>query len=235
MREYKSRLSEVEEQKSIKSALVFGGLTVLIIIFAILFGIPLFSRFINLFSKNSTTVTSSQNSNLLPPNLSVLPQYTNQKSIIVKGTSAPNSTIKIFFGNSSDETSSDENGNFAANIGLSKGANVIYTQTLDKNGNQSAKSTIYTVNFTDQIPNLTVNVPQNNQIFYGSSQQNLNIQGSTDASNTITINDHIAVLDNTGKFNYPFNLQNGDNNLKIISTDPAGNKKEIDLKVTFNP
>ncbi len=235
MREYKSRLRDVEEQKSIKSALVFGGLTILIIILSLIFGIPLFSKFINLFSKNSVTTTITQNSNLLPPNFSVLPQNTNQKTIVVKGTANPNSIIKISFGNSSDEVTTDGNGNFAANISLSKGANTIYAQTLDKNGNQSAKSSVYTVNFTDQIPNLTINVPQNNQDFYGPSQQNLTIQGVTDQNNTVTINDHIAVLDNSGRFSYPFNLAQGDNNLKIISTDPAGNKKEIDLKVTFNP
>ncbi len=235
MREYKSRLRDVEEQKSIKSAAIFGGLTLLIIIFAIFFGLPLFSKFINLFSKKSTTESVLQNSNLLPPNLSIIPQFTNQKSIIIKGNTSPNSIIKITFNNSSDETTSDASGNFAANIGLTKGMNVIYAEMIDKNGNQSSKSTTYTVNFTDQIPNLTVNTPQNNQNFYGSTQQNLNIQGTTDANNTVTINDHVAILDNAGKFNYSFNLAQGDNDLKIVSVDQAGNKKEIDLKVTFNP
>jgi len=235
MRQYRSRLSEVEEQKSIKSALIFGGLTILIIILSLIFGIPLFSKFINLFNKPSTQNQVNQTVTLLAPTLSTPPKYTKEQSIIIKGISTPNSLIKIFFGNSTDEVTSDGDGNFTANIGLVKGNNVIYAVTLDKNGNTSANSTSYTINYTNQTPNLTVNTPQNNQNFYGSSQQNLNIQGSTDANNNIAINDHTVVVDPTGKFSYSINLQNGDNNLKIVSTDPAGNKKEIDLKVTFNP
>ncbi|CAN5284867.1 hypothetical protein BH10PAT1_BH10PAT1_6760 [soil metagenome] len=234
MRQYRSRLSEVEEKKSIKSAVIFGGGTILIIIAVIVFGLPLFSKFSGLFIKNSNTVTVD-NSTILPPNINILPQYTNQQSIIVNGSATPNSEVKVYFNNSSDKTTTDDTGNFAMNIGLSKGINTIYATTLNKNGKESNNSTSYTVNFTTQIPNLTIDSPQNNQNFYGSSQQSLTIQGSTDAGNTVTINDHVAILDNNSKFNFPFNLQNGDNSLKIISADYAGNKKEIDLKVIFNP
>ncbi len=236
MRQYHSRLQQVEEQKSIKTALIFGGLTVVIIVAAIFFGIPAFSKFINLFNRNSAQSQTKNNAvTLHTPSLANLPQYTNQQSIIVKGTSSPNATVKVFFNDSSDETSTDNDGNFAINVSLTKGANTIFAQTIDSSGNASVNSNSYIVNFSNQVPNLTVNSPQNNQTFYGSTQQLLTVQGSTDINNTVTINEHIAVVDPAGKFSYPFNLQNGDNNLKIISQDQAGNKKEIDLKVTFNP
>jgi hypothetical protein len=234
MRQYHSRLQQVEEQKSIKSAVVFGGLTVLIIILAVLFGITAFSKIINIFNKKSTQ-TEIQSSTLSTPNLETLPQYTKDESIVIKGTTSPNSTVKVFFNNSSDEASSNDNGSFAINVSLTKGANTIYAKTIDNKGNESASSNSYTVNFSNQVPNLTVNSPQNNQNFYGDTQKALNVQGSTDINNQVTVNDHIAIVDPAGKFNYSINLQDGDNNLKIISTDQAGNKKEIDLKVTFNP
>lgn len=235
MRRYQSRLAEVEEQKSIKSAIIFGGLTIIIIILAILFGIPLFSKFVNLFNKPSANPIASSAPTLVPPNLSNLPQYTNQKTITVSGTGPINSTIKVFFNNSSDSTVVDNTGNFSISVGLTKGANTIYAKTVDDRGIESASSTTYTVNFTDQVPNLTITVPQNNQTFYGSGQQSLNVQGSTDTGNSVTINDHIVIVDNAGKFSYQLNLQNGDNNIKIVSKDNAGNKKEVTLKVTFNP
>ncbi len=229
-----SRLAKVEENKSIKSAVIFGGLTIIIIIVAVIFGITLFSKFVNLFSQKSLSSTSQNSVTLLPPNLDVLPQNTNQKSIIVKGTGTPNTRVRIFFKDANDETTTDGSGTFALNVGLVSGANIIYAKTIDDNSNESASSTSYTVNYSDKVPNLTVSVPQNNQNFYGSTEQNLTIQGSTDQGNTVTINEHIAILDNSGKFSFPFNLQNGDNQIKIISSDQAGNKKEIDLKVTFN-
>lgn len=235
MRQYKSRLSEIEERRSIRSALIFGGLTIIIIILAVIFGLSYLPKFVNLFNKNSSSNSNTQTSTLLPPNLSILPQYTNNQNLTVKGTTSPNSTIKIFFNNSIDQTVSDGSGNFAANITLVKGSNTIYAVLVDNQGNISANSNSFTVNYTNQVPNLTVSVPQNNQTFYGPTQKTLTIQGSTDSGNVVTINDHIVILDSNGKFAYSFDLQNGDNQLKIVSTDPANNKKEIDLKVTFNP
>ena len=235
MRQYRSRLSEVEEKNSIKSAVIFGGLTILIIAAALIFGIPLFSKLLNLTSKNDSTTQSVNTVILPPPNLASLPQNTNQQSIIIKGTTLPNAKVRVYFGNSSDDTVADGNGDFNMNIGLSKGANTIYAKTVDDAGNQSEKSTTYTVNYSTQVPNLTVNVPQNNQTFYGSTQQNLEVQGSTDTSNSVTINDHVAIVDPTGKFDLTVGLNSGDNQIKVVATDQAGNKKEIDLKVTFNP
>jgi hypothetical protein len=234
MRQYRSRLNEVEEQKSIKSAVVFGGLTILIIILVFIFGIPAFSKFLALFNK-PTAQTVTETKNLSEPNLETLPQYTNQSSIIIKGNSTPNSTVRIFFNDSTDEAPTDDSGNFAANISLTKGANIIYAKTVDSSGNLSNSSEKFTINYIIQVPNLTITNPQNNQSFYGSTQKSLTVQGTTDANNSVTINDHIAVVDPAGKFSLSIDLQDGDNQIKIISTDQAGNKKEIDLKVTFNP
>lgn len=234
MRNYKSRLQQVETQKSIKSSVIYGGLTIVIIIISLVFGIPLFSKFINLFSKPSAQ-TSSQNEILVPPTISTLPQYTNKSTLQVTGTAKPNTNVKIFFANSSDETTSDDSGSFSFNIGLTKGANTVYAKTESQDGNLSESSNSFIVNYSTQDPSLTIYNPQNNQTFYGDSQKTLSIQGLTDAGNTVTINDRVAIVDGSGKFNLNFDLQNGDNDLKIISLDQAGNKKEIDLKVTFNP
>lgn len=235
MRQYHSRLQEVEEQRSIKSALIFGGLSILIVALAIIFGIKAFSKFISVFNRPNSSQVSGTSNPIPAPSLSALSPYTNQQSIIVRGQSIPNSTVKIFFNNSSDDAVTDGNGNFSANISLSKGVNTIYAKTVDNSGNLSGSSSSYIVTYTTETPNLTIKTPQNNQIFYGSTQENLDIQGSTDANNTLTINDHIVVVDPSGNFNFNFSLQSGDNTLKVISTDQAGNKKEIDLKVTYSP
>ncbi len=230
-----SRLAQVEEKKSIKSAIIFGGLTILIIILGLIFGIPTFSKFIGLFNRSSNEPITTQSNLLLVPTLSAPPQFTNQKSIIVKGTATPNTTIKIFFNDSSDQTSSDDKGNFAMNVNLQKGTNTIFARTIDKSGNQSENSTTFTVTFTDQAPSLTVSSPSDGQSFYGDKQKTISVQGQTDTNVSVTINDHVAIVDNTGKFNFSYNLNQGDNQLKIVATDLAGNKKEISLKVTFNP
>ncbi|HWA51917.1 MAG TPA: hypothetical protein VG895_02615 [Patescibacteria group bacterium] len=235
MRTYKSRLSEVENKNAIKSTLIYGGLTLLIIVWLIAFGIPLFSKFLNIVNKPGSAPVVTSKQTVLPPNLSSLPQFTNIKTATVSGTAMANATVKIFTNNSSTETQTDQNGNFSTYVNLTNGQNTIYAQTVDSNGNTSSNTSPVTITYTNQVPNLTISSPQNNQTFYGSTQQNISIQGSTDPNNTITINDHIAILDGGGNFNYPFVLQNGQNTIKVISTDQAGNTKEIDLTVTFNP
>ncbi|HSX48705.1 MAG TPA: hypothetical protein VLE44_00420 [Candidatus Saccharimonadales bacterium] len=236
MREYRSRLAEVEEKKSVRSALTFGGLTLLIIILGVIFGIPLFAKFINLFSKNSTTSQINGNTTiLLAPTLSQLPEFTNQQSIVVKGSAKVGSTVKIFFGDSSDQVSTDDSGNFATNVGLKKGKNTIYAKVIDGSGNESPDSVHYTVTFTNDPPKLTVTTPSDNQSFFGDKQKTLGVQGQVDPDITVTVNDRIAIVDSSGKFSINYDLQQGDNQLKIIAKDQAGNKKEIDLKVTFNP
>lgn len=236
MREYRSRLAEVEEKKSVRSALIFGGLTLLIIIFGIIFGIPLFSKFIGLFTKNSATSQTNGNATiLLAPTLSQLPEFTNQQSIVVKGSAKVGSTVKIFFGDSSNQISADDSGNFATNVTLKKGKNNIYAKVVDNGGNESPDSVHYTVTFTNDPPKLTVTSPSDGQSFFGDKQKTLSVQGQVDQNITVTVNDRIAIVDSTGKFSINYDLQQGENELKVVAKDLAGNKKEIDLKVTFNP
>lgn len=236
MREYRSRLAEVEEKKSVRSAFIFGGLTLLILILAVVFGLPLFSKFIGLFTKNSSTSQTNGNTAiLLAPTLAQLPEFTNQQSIVVKGSAKPGSTIKVFFGDATDQVPADDSGNFALNVGLKKGKNVIYAKVVDASGNESPDSVHYTVIFTNDAPKLTVTSPTDGQQFFGDKQKTLNVQGQVDQDISVTINDRIAIVDSSGKFSMNYDLQQGDNQLKIIAKDQAGNKKEIDLKVTFNP
>lgn len=233
MRQYKSRLNQIEEQKSVRTAIMYAGLTILILVGLLVFGFKLFPRVTNLFVKSSTEETN-ESINLVTPTLQSLAEHTNNQSIIVKGYSQPNSNVKIYHNSSSEVTTADDSGNFSINIDLTKGTNTIYAVTTDDSGNESEKSKTYTIAFSNEVPNLTINKPQNSQTFYGS-EQNISVEGSTDVGNTVTINDHIAIIDSTGKFNYTLSLNNGENTIKIVSVSEAGNKKETELKVTYNP
>ncbi len=230
-----SRLNRVQEYQNKKTAMIFGGLTLFIIVFGFFFGIPLISKFVGLFSKPSKTQTQNSNSPIIAPTLSVPPQFTNQQSIILKGTTSPGSKVKIFVNNKESTTQSDSDGAFTVSVGLDKDDNIIFAQTVDKSGNLSDDSSHYTVVFDNKAPELTVNSPTDGQTFFGSKQKTITITGTTDADGSLSINDRVAIIDNTGKFNFSYELGDGDNELKIVAKDKADNKKEIDLKVTYNP
>jgi outer membrane lipopolysaccharide assembly protein LptE/RlpB len=48
------------------------------------------------------------------------------------------------------------------------------------------------------------------------------------------VNGFWAVVDDNNNFSYTLPLQSGDNQIKIVAIDQAGNKAEKDLKVNFS-
>ena len=80
-------------------------------------------------------------------------------------------------------------------------------------------------------PGLSIDQPQDGQTVSKSSSPTLGIQGKTDIGNNVTVNGFWAIVDDQGNYNYLYTLQNGDNDIKVIATDPEGNQttKEIHI------
>ena len=86
---------------------------------------------------------------------------------------------------------------------------------------------------TDQPPDLEINQPGENETVY---QSNLEIKGKTESSEIkITVNDRLVVLEKEGEFNYLYELSEGENLIKVIAQDSAGNETEKELAVTYRP
>lgn len=229
-----SRLKRVQEYQNKKTAMVFGGLTLFIIIFGFFFGIPLISKFVGLFSNSPKVQNEASTSPLLAPSLETPPQFTNHQSLIIKGSTTPNNPVKVFVNNNEVDATSDSDGNFTANLDLDKGDNTIFAVSTDKKGNTGTDSTHYTVNFDDEPPNLTLNSPTDGQGFFGDNHKSVNINGQTDLDASVTVNGRVAIVDGAGKFNLNMNLENGQNEINIVALDKAGNKKEINISVNFS-
>ena len=48
------------------------------------------------------------------------------------------------------------------------------------------------------------------------------------------MNEFWAIVDAGGNFSYTLPLQNGENTIKVVATDEAGNKTEYEVKVTYS-
>ena len=59
--------------------------------------------------------------------------------------------------------------------------------------------------------------------------------GKTDSGVRITVNGFWAVIDENNNFSYSLPLQDGDNAIKVVAQDQAGNKAEKEIKVTYSP
>ena len=90
------------------------------------------------------------------------------------------------------------------------------------------------VSYVKGTPKLTLTSPSDGQTFSKDSNK-ATIAGQTDPTDRVTVNGYWAIVDSKGNFTYALPLQNGDNQLKIIATDDAGNTTEVDKKVIYSP
>src|SRR5258708_9304311 len=239
MKQQYSRLARVEEKKNIRSAIIFGGLTVLFILFLIFFGLPLVARFASFVSDSKRGKNSSTNSNqglpIYAPNIITPVEFTNQSGIVIKGSAQPNSVVSIFVNDNEQKTTADSDGNFSINTSLQKGQNQIYAKAKNSAGVVSDKSQTYTVTFDNEPPKLDISSPSDGANFYGEGQKKITIQRHTESDIDLTINGHVVIVESDGAFKFEVSLSNGANQITISAIDKAGNKKETSLTVNYSP
>ncbi len=232
-----SRLAKVEEKRNVRSAIIFGGLTVLILILALLYGVPLVARFAGLLSNLKGSKEIIDTTNLPPPpppTISTLPEFTNQQSLHIEGNAQPGATVNIFFNGENKEIIIGSDGKFSGDYTLVKGSNTLYAIAKNKAGT-SASSKKFTIVYDTEPPKLEVTQPKNGDSFYGDKQKQLSIQGITDLDTQVTINGRFAIVENDGGFQATFDLNGGTNSFTITALDRAGNKKEATISVNFTP
>lgn len=237
MRRFYSRLATVEERKNFKKAVLFIGLTVAALVLLFFVGIPAlgkFAAFVSDLRKSSAPISKQDVTPPAPPTFSSLPQFTNQQTISVTGSSEPGATVKLFFNGSETDSLADKNGTFSfSGLELNSGANTYYAIAQDSSGNQSQKTKEFTITFSNKPPSLSVDSPADGTQFFGTTQRQVTIQGATDSGSSITINGRIITVDDGGKFQYTTTLNDGANPFKVIATDQAGNTTEKDITLNF--
>lgn len=232
-----TRLSRREERQSKKKLIYSLVGIVLVLFFLFKFGIPLLTQF-SLFvagknQGNDTTQTTNQPTFIAPPILNQSFSATNSAQIKVSGTAQNKQQVKLYVNDQvvdTKDTQSDGTFSFD-NVTLQNGDNKIQTKAK-VNDKESDFSNTWTVTFQNKAPSLDVNSPSDGQSF--SKDPSITVKGKTDADAKVTVNDFQAIVNDDGTFSYTMQMQNGDNQLKVIAQDAAGNKTEKDLKVTYS-
>src|SRR5258708_4402645 len=176
MKHQYSRLARIEEKKNIRSAIIFGGLTIAFILFLIFFGLPLVARFASFVSDSKRGKTTNTNDSSIPisaPNIITPTEFTNQSGIVIKGSAQPASIVSVFINDNEEKTTADSDGNFSVNATLQKGQNQIYATAKTSAGVVSDKSRAFTVTFDNEPPKLDISAPADGANFYGNGQKKL--------------------------------------------------------------
>ena len=233
----RSRLYKRVEDKSKKNLLltVFG--IILIIAIVIKFGVPTIINF-TLFisgSKNSEQNIKPNDITFLPaPFLNPLPIATNSAEVLISGAASPNQTIILYINdNLVNKTETQKNGNFSFREALTKNENVIKVKAK-VNEKESEFSQGLNISYINTPPSLIVTSPTNDQSF-SKDQNTVEVKGTTDAQIKITVSDFWAITDQSNHFSYVLPLKEGENQVKIVATDQAGNKTEKIIRVIYSP
>lgn len=231
-----SRLAEIEKKKNTRTAVVYGGLSVLFIVFLVVFGIKLVSQAAGLAGNGERIGNGNvDNTPPAPPRVNYLPEFTNKSELIVDGTAEAGSVILVAFNDESKEVVTNADGTFTTTINLEKGENILLFKATDQAGNESASSSQSSVTYDEEKPKVEITNPKDGAKFYGSNQKKINIEGTTESTASVTINDRVVAVNPDGKFVYSVELGDGENNFNIKSTDQAGNQTEMDVKYSYSP
>ena len=233
----RSRLS-LKTEKRTRKTIILTSLGILLILFLLIkFGTNLlvgFSVFLAGSKNQASLGTNNSKTNFIaPPILNPLPSATNSAQIVISGKADKNTKINLYINDSqTDNTEADSNGNFFFTENLSAGDSQIKVKT-EVNNKFSDFSNTYTVSLKNNAPSLTVDSPSDGQSF-SKDQNSVNVTGKTDPNVSVTVNGFWAIINENNNYSYSLPLQNGDNQIKVIATDMAGNKTEKDLKVTYS-
>lgn len=230
-----SRLSKAQEKKALHKIVlsIVGIIVVLIILVKV--AIPAlinFSLFLaNLRGDNNTATSTSKNSPnyIIPPIFSSTFTATNSATVNLNGTAQSKEQVILYVNNNPVATQDvKDDGTFTfKGITLSPGDNTIKARAK-KDNKLSDYSDSMTITFRNNQPTLTVDTPHDGDHVSNSTVQ---VYGKTDPDDTVTVNGFVAIVDSNGQYSYNLTLQNGDNQIKIIAQDNAGNQTEKDLKV----
>ena len=230
-----SRLEDKKQQRRLIGAIV-GSIAILILV--ALFGVKAlisFSLLVDKLRGNSPQTTQSQQTIIAPPVLDTPPVATNSASMVLTGKGQAGLTLIVYLSDGEfKKLPVPQDGNFSVSgIPLKEGVNTMSAKMSDDKGNTSDLSNVVSVTYTNKPPKLEVSKPDENANISGDINTVV-VTGKTDEDVTVTINDRFVVVKNDNSFTYNYPLNEGDNILKIVATDTAGNQTKVERKVTYH-
>ena len=216
-----------------QSVLLFGASGVIWLIFLFVL-MPLMIR----FAGNIKPLADSNMDDLAPrvPSFSVPQSATNSAQLKITGYGEPDSTIVLVHNGMQKQTQTvNQDGEFAVEFDLDKGENKIAFFSTDEAKNESKLSQERIVTYDDDIPELAWDQPEDKKVITNLREREIKISGQTQERTKVYLNDSIVFVDNSGKFNDTFYLQQGENELTLKVVDEAGNQIEEKRTITFRP
>lgn len=235
-----SRLTRKEGRRYTRQSIMFIFLTVLLLVALLFWGIPALIRLAIFLGDLRSSSQPVSGEDLLPPSppiLQPLPESTSSAILLVDGFAEEGTTVTLNLnGIQILEVVAGNEGDFLfSRVDLVEGENRIEAYATDQSGNRSQPSTPYLIDLDTTPPSLTVDEPQDGKVFIGSREQLIRVSGKADPEMTIEVNGSFLILAHDGSFSTTLRLTSGDNQIRIVARDRAGNQTQESRTVTFEP
>jgi hypothetical protein len=231
-----SRLEQYEQKKAVKQTIilvVFGVLFLILFVFLLLPGFV--KIFFSLRTPTGTGISVNDNIPPLPPTIEPYSEYTNQTGISFSGYAEAGAEVSIVLNGTASTIKADDTGKYqTGSLTLSEGENTIAFFVTDADGNTS-KTVERHVTYDTQSPALTIESPSQGSVYTRTKDQVVTLTGLTEQGSSLMVNDRLIVVDVNGRFSSSFSLNEGENQLKFVAKDKAGNTTEQTLTLTYRP
>ncbi len=210
-------------------------LSVVFVIAMFKWGVPMM---IEAISGPENRRPASEEKDFIPPQqpvLSALPEATNSAKISLEGYTESGALVELLI---NDETTTsdeaDESGLFQFSTTLRLGENRLYVTAKDEAGN-SSQSPVSLITYDNNSVSLTMESPVSGTEIFGRANQTIEVKGEVSKwDSQVLVNNSFALVERSGKFSFRLSLSEGENTIRIVATDKAGNRDEEELKVLFN-
>ena len=234
----RSRLSRNFQRKS-RNTLILSILGIAAVLFLLFrYGLPLISDASFLFGRitskpNQIDKKNSEDEEFVPvPNIDSLPKATNNQTVTVTGTSLSGLFIDLYLNGDKEDTEGvDENGEFEFSLDLSEGENIIKVRARKENEESEFSNSVIVI-YKKGGPELSIESPGEGVEIKGANP--IEVKGKTDSDSSVLVNDFQAITNSEGNWSYYLTLKGGDNEIKVVATDLAGNKTEKIIHVNYS-
>lgn len=229
----RSRLDRKQDEEITKKTVVLGGVTVLIFVAVLVFGLPLLIKLSVLLGnlKNQSKDNQVKLVPPLPPRLVLSFEATNSAYFSIYGVAEPNVEVELLKNDLSlGKEEVDEKGGFSfTDITLDRGGNTFTAIASKEIEGNSELSKAVTVIYDDQPPSLIMSNPSEDKLTVDVAD--FDVVGKSDRGVSVSVNGKLATVDDDGGFKLKVQLNAGKNNLEIVVRNQAGNetKKTIEL------
>lgn len=175
-------------------------------------------------------------SDTVPPQVPIVAsqvEATNQPKIDLEGFGeAESQVVVVVNGEEIDRVKVNEEGKFSYTLSLDEGENLVNLYGVDEADNESAGRQFIIVLDRENPALLFEDLADGKQLT-GKDQQNFQIRGETEPDSQLTLNERNVYVRSDGTFVAQIYLQEGENTLKFIVIDQAGNRTEQGVRVNF--